>query len=321
MAAQVLLAGVVALLDLQAASPCGANRNTSAEVHSYLGRGQWSTDPVGKLLRKLGRDVICDHAADTPGTWHSQNGQDKRVYRSLDDMKHGFFADLASNKPVTFSNTRTLERDHGWRGLCIDGHVGMIAELATRRTCKVIEAIVSHTADEPVTFRRFHGNWKSSELHAMSGIVAKGMANGLNNKTCWGKGAGGGTGWPCVSLSNTRGAVQDNGVTATLEAILDRFGAPPTIDYLSLDVEGAEEAVLVRFPFARYRFRIMSIERPSHKLAKVLEGNGYRYLCDNGQYGDQLWMNHLTFEKEAPESLRERFRNKGGNIKKPSACS
>ena len=190
---------------------------------------------------------------------------ERRVVHVL-GYPNGYFVDLAANQPVTFSNTRALERDHGWQGLCIEGHGGLLPELAMRRTCKVVEAIVSQKPDVPVTFRRFHGKWKSSELHAMSGIVAKGMGNGAN-KTCWGKGAAQGMGWPCVSVGTARAAMTEaNGVTTTLASILDYFHAPSTVDYLSLDVEGAEESVLASFPFRRYTFRTMSIERPSEAL-------------------------------------------------------
>lgn len=177
--------------------------------------------------------------------------------------------------------------------------MGLLLELASRRSCTVIQSIVSHTLDEPVTFRRFRGNWKSTELDAMSGIVAKGMANGAN-RTCWGKGASEGKGWPCVAVAKTAGTREDKGVTATLAYILKMFDAPTIIDYLSLDVEGAEEAVLEHFPFNEYTFRVMSIERPSMKLTLVLSHNGYRYLCDNGSYGDELWVNSQTAKSLPP---------------------
>ncbi len=64
----------------------------------------------------------------------------------------------------------------------------------------------------------------------------------------------------------------------TLESVLDKNQAPKIIDYLSLDVEGAETEVLINFPFEKYTFLAMSIERPSPELNKLLFKNGYVFV-------------------------------------------
>ena len=46
------------------------------------------------------------------------------------------------------------------------------------------------------------------------------------------------------------------------DTLLDRFGAPPVIDYLSLDVEGYECDVLTEKVLDKYDFRVLTIERP-----------------------------------------------------------
>jgi hypothetical protein len=48
--------------------------------------------------------------------------------------------------------------------------------------------------------------------------------------------------------------------TVTLADILARTDAPDTIDFLSLDIEGAELDALKGFPFDRYRIGAMAIE-------------------------------------------------------------
>ena len=50
----------------------------------------------------------------------------------------------------------------------------------------------------------------------------------------------------------------------------EKANAPKVIDYLSLDVEGAELEVLKNFPFKKYKFLSMKIERPSKELNKIL---------------------------------------------------
>jgi hypothetical protein len=56
---------------------------------------------------------------------------------------------------------------------------------------------------------------------------------------------------------------------------LKDLNSPTEIDYLSIDIEGAEERVLAEFSFDQYRFKCMTIERPTNILRKVLEHNGY----------------------------------------------
>ena len=68
---------------------------------------------------------------DRAGEWHGQEGQDRIVAMllggsstqgGLEQRNARFFVDLASSNGLTHSNTRTLERDHGWRGLCIEAN-------------------------------------------------------------------------------------------------------------------------------------------------------------------------------------------------------
>ena len=50
--------------------------------------------------------------------------------------------------------------------------------------------------------------------------------------------------------------------TVSMEHLLDTMRAPSTIDFLSLDVEGAELAILRSFPFQRYTVRPTAVECP-----------------------------------------------------------
>jgi hypothetical protein len=64
----------------------------------------------------------------------------------------------------------------------------------------------------------------------------------------------------------------------------------PVIDYLSLDCEGAETLVLNdEFPFDRYQFTVMTIERPDDTLTKRLESHGYQQLRRLTSWGETLW--------------------------------
>ena len=97
------------------------------------------------------------------------------------------------------------------------------------------------------------------------------------------------------------GGWNEAGITTSLVSIMDHFHAPSVIDYLSLDVEGAEESVLRGFDFLRFSVRVMTIERPSAALANLLVRWNYHYVCENSHViADELWVNLATFKSLGP---------------------
>ena len=62
--------------------------------------------------------------------------------------------------------------------------------------------------------------------------------------------------------------------TTTLSYELDKIDAPRVINYLSLDVEGAEWVALKNFDYEKYKFKFMTIERPSIDLDLLLHRKG-----------------------------------------------
>ncbi|MGI8984553.1 MAG: FkbM family methyltransferase, partial [Acidimicrobiales bacterium] len=68
--------------------------------------------------------------------YHSQYGQDQfldnEVFRG---QRGGVFVDVGANDGVSFSNTLLLERERGWRGLCIEPHPRAFEQLVRNRTC------------------------------------------------------------------------------------------------------------------------------------------------------------------------------------------
>mmetsp|Transcript_17337 Transcript_17337/g.42122 ORF Transcript_17337/g.42122 Transcript_17337/m.42122 type:complete len:168 (-) Transcript_17337:22-525(-) len=84
--------------------------------------------------------------------------------------------------------------------------------------------------------------------------------------------------------------------TVPLEEIFERHNVPSVIDYFNLDVEGAEEFVLTSFPFDRYRFNVLTIERPTDVVASILTENGYTLLKTIKSHEDTLWIHHSIME-------------------------
>ena len=89
---------------------------------------------------------------------------------------------------------------------------------------------------------------------------------------------------------NKRGGT-DFRKTTTFSQILDKFNVPKVIDYLSLDVEGAEEMVMSSFPFDEYTISVLTVERPTVALKHKLRENGYW----NKMEWDELFF-HKSFD-------------------------
>ena len=200
---------------------------------------------------------------DLPGWWHSQVGQDHSIMalfaNATAQPRNRYFVDLASSQPVVLSNTRALERDYEWRGLCIEGNRALAQALAQRRQCTTVEAIVTDSE-------------RSIEFHiTKDSTVAQAKAD-----------------------SDCSTAKRRCRQATTLAAILERHQAPATIDYLSLDAEGQEANILLSFPFERCTFLTLTVERPPQALRDVLSKQGYTYAFNHGWFGDELWL-HASF--------------------------
>jgi hypothetical protein len=67
---------------------------------------------------------------------------------------------------------------------------------------------------------------------------------------------------------------------ASLEAILEMFDTPKVTDYLSLDVEGAEDYIMKDFPLDKYQFLCLTVERPKGVLKALLDKHGYKHVLE-----------------------------------------
>ena len=220
---------------------------------------------------------LADRSSGPPmaGTWHSQYGQDREVAALLGCKRRGYFVDLAANDPVHFSNTLALERDFGWRGLCIEPQPSYHERLRSLRSCTLVPHAVSDRAGQVVL------SLPSAKTH--NGLDARGFAGirGVANR-------GGVAARPHTSLSVT---------AQTFKDILRHYSAPPRIDFLSLDVEGAEDLVMASFPWGEWNISVLTVEEPSEALQVQLRSTNYvfhRYE-PGSRHRDQMWVHANTF--------------------------
>jgi len=75
----------------------------------------------------------------------------------------------------------------------------------------------------------------------------------------------------------------------SISTVFKEVNVPSIIDYLSLDVEGAESFVMSNFPWSLYKIRFITIERPKDDLEAMLNENGYRKLANIASWGETIW--------------------------------
>ena len=176
---------------------------------------------------------------------YSQFGQDLWVALvTASGKRNGFYVDAGSADGRFMSNTRLLD-ELGWKGICIDPFPTNM----NRRTCEVFRQPVFSESGKKVSFR------------------VAGMLGGIDSEL--GK-----------YKDTTAGARTVELVTATLDEILAKGHAPQYIDYMSIDVEGAEYDALLGLSLYRYQIGTFTIEhnfetKKREAIRTLLEGKGY----------------------------------------------
>lgn len=209
--------------------------------------------------------------------YHSeaQAKQDIIILTMLDDLEYGYYVDLAANDWIYGSNTYILEELNHWDGICIEPHPKYLPGLLANRRCKVFTNPVMSKMGAELKFR-FTGK---------NGMFSGVVGNEMDNK-------------PTDNKAN-EGDVETFLHAATLSSILEHAKAPRVIHYLSLDVEGAELSAMQSLDFHNYIFLIMTIERPSHDLHRLLVKNGYIVVFMAADWGDMVYVHHTIPKLES----------------------
>ena len=209
-------------------------------------------------------------------TSQTQANQDKIVVDLLHGKMQGYFLDLAANDALDMSNTYALERQYQWKGLCIEANPRFWRNLTFVRDCQVVGAAVGQTRMEQVSF----------EMAQWGGVGGGIVGSNFDNKRPTG--------------SNTAVSLY----TVPLQEILDLHHVPHDIDYLSLDVEGAEDYIMESFPFDRYSVKIMTVERPKPNFHNILKAHGYACVGRISDFGETLWIREAVRQDLDMDSVK-----------------
>ena len=182
--------------------------------------------------------------------------QDEWIVNEIFNHKRkGYFIDLAATDGILENNTFFLEKKLKWKGICIEPNKSFFKKLKRNRECIVLNQVISDKK-KLVKFFEDGGN---------GGIIGKNYDNNYQKRKK-------------LLKKNDNFHKIKKYLALPLSSILKKYNAPKIIDYLSLDVEGAEEDIFKTFPFKKYKFLTLTIERPSRKLNRLLFNNNYVFV-------------------------------------------
>lgn len=180
------------------------------------------------------------------------------------DMKGGVFLDVGCAHPLTLSTTAYLERRLNWTGVAIDALEGYAEPWAKNRPNSKFVANAISDKDGDVLSFRIAGDLSSLDM----GYVEKAWEDLFPNTEPPPAGD-----FEVVEVT-----------TITLNTLLNDL-AIDRIDFLSIDIEGAEPLALAGFDIQRYKPSLVCIERFLNQDALL------KYFADNGYERIESYLN------------------------------
>jgi FkbM family methyltransferase len=216
-------------------------------------------------LRKV-RDAFTDHYARRS---YAQEGEDLILHRIFDQQSVGFYVDVGAHHPKRFSNTFIFYRA-GWRGINVEPNPAVQRDFRGQRPRDV--TVQLGVSDQPgvLTYYEFD----DPALNTFDESLVK---------------------W---RLSNTpyRLVQQSNVAVERLDSVLSRLlPAGQVIDFLSVDVEGLDLAVLRSNDWQRFRPKCVLIEALQSSLEDAQRGEACAFLQLQGYELFAKTFNSLIF--------------------------
>lgn len=187
-------------------------------------------------------NLACNESQDDPSMF-SQFKQD--YYLFINHFKNkigaGVYLDVATNEPITISNTFFFDRCLHWKGICVEPNDKYKSAIARERSCKLIPTCVGNEEGKVVTFHNNGGR---------GGIVGETFKN-------------------MKRLRQATGYVDMSNLTCTTMRTVLRNANVAEVDYMSLDVEGHELEVLKGLGISDVVIKVISIELSQSTVSSI----------------------------------------------------
>lgn len=174
--------------------------------------------------------------------FYSQYKQDNYIYTNFFlNKKNGFFLEIGADDGIRFSNCKFFEDTLNWSGIAIEARKNAYCNLIKNRKC-ICENVVLSDIEETTDFLDINGYGLG-----LSGLVNKydkRHIERINNE---------------IKNKNNKGSEIIKVNTVKLSSILDKYNIT-NIDFLSIDTEGSELAILSTIDFNKYNIDVITIE-------------------------------------------------------------
>jgi FkbM family methyltransferase len=184
-----------------------------------------------------------------------QEVEDDVLDTYFSNRKPGYFIEVGAFDPELLSQSKRLE-DNGWSGLMIEACEEHAIRCRKNRTSKVIQVACGSPAQHGTTM-------KLAKLGGLSTVRADRFENDWRYDE-----------YEIVSV-------------VTLDSILE-VQQPTSIDFISIDVEGAEMDVLAGFDISRWKPPLVLIEDhiENDSIHRFMKAHGYKRVR---RTGDNSW--------------------------------
>lgn len=216
-------------------------------------------DFMKKTLLREGDDTVRPFVGDAAGSY-SQFGEDLVLDALLGCPADGVYVDVGANDPEILSNTRRFHQ-RGWRGINVEPNTELCGELSRKRS----EDINLNIGIAPVAgFLTFYRMDPSTLSTFDKSAVRDNLAH------------------PGARLvEEVQVAVEP------LSQVFDEHLGGRAVDFLSVDTEGLDLAVLQSNDWQRHRPRIVLVEVAwrGNEIIEYLGRQGYTFVWSNGVNG------------------------------------
>lgn len=189
-------------------------------------------------------------------TTYSQEGEDVILRRIFDGQRQGFYVDVGAHHPRRFSNTYDFYR-RGWSGVNIEPNPQAMRALTRERKRDVNLQIGVADCGGKLIYHRFD----DPALNTFDEGLARWRAENT----------------PYKLLGSIEVPVE------RLDAILPRYLAPDQpIDFMSIDAEGFDLAVLRSNDWIRFRPRCVLVEALGTSVASAMRTEVATFMAEHG---------------------------------------
>ncbi len=229
---------------------------------------------IARTVEQMSQNVIYKRGELGASQYFGLDNLDQKLEKYL-NYENGYYVELGANDGVSQSNTLYFEKNKNWRGILIEPTPHNYLLCLKNRSSKnefFCNACVANTYDQKFVEILF-SNLMSTPIGLETDVSDASQHAELGAQ---------------FLLPGER-VFSFGALAATLNNIFTQANAPSKIDFLSVDVEGAEIEVLKGVDHRVYRFKYILVEcRDIAKLEAYLSEHGY-VLIDTLSAHDYLF--------------------------------